>query len=97
MSQSATINATPGVWTQLTSKPVTNIRVNNQSGFWVHLKATPDETAPTDMQGSQLLPGFLAIAANISLEDIFPQFPQAVHVWAYNPQDTSVLLSVCHA
>ena len=98
MTQSATIKVAPKAWVQITNAPVTNIRVNNQGAFAVHLKATADATVPTDLQGSQELGAGATLTADLNLSDLFPQFAGVgVRVWAYNPEDTTFDLSVCHA
>lgn len=95
MPSNTTITVAAGVWTQITAGDVTALRVQNQGGWEVALKATVGAVPPTDHAGDFKLAGLSAVAANYLLADVWPGVPGAnrVYAWAAQP----VNLSVSHA
>lgn len=95
MARNAIVTLAAGGWTQLTSGNVSAIRAQNLSGYVVRLMATADTTEPTDFEGViDLLPNQI-LAADMTLDQIWPGVPSAARVWAYCGNGGSV--SVSHA
>ncbi|MDV7144463.1 hypothetical protein R3X27_17435 [Tropicimonas sp. TH_r6] len=95
MARNEHISLTAGKWTQLTNSDVTEICVQNLSGSIVTLQATTDEIEPTsDGGGKRLMPNAI-LAADITLDQLWPGVSGAARVWAFCQFGSS--LSVSHA
>lgn len=82
-------------WTLLTTGDVTALRVQNL-GNTVLLKATSGATAPTDDAGAIRLDAGDALAANLTLADVWPGVSGGNRVYARALGATS-LVSVSYA
>lgn len=89
------ISCAVGVWNRLTAGAVTALRVQNTSGFTIHLQATSGAAAPTNSDGSLALEHMGTLAADRTVASLWPGVAGADNIWAfvYSP----CLLSVSHA
>lgn len=94
MPSNTTITLTASVWTQITAGDVTALRVQNQGGYEVRLKATVGAVAPTDSAGSLILQPYGVISADYVLADLWPGVSGANRVYALC--DSPVSVSVSH-
>lgn len=95
MARNDNVSIPAGVWTQLTNADVTEIRVQNRSGYTVELMATADTTQPTNSEGAIVMPPNGLLAADITLAQLWPGVSGAVRVWAKCTQAAD--LGVSHA
>lgn len=95
MPQNATVAVPAGTWTQLTNADVSALRVQNLNGYAIELKATVGATAPTNDAGAIVLAAWQAIAADLTLAQLFPGVSGANRVYAFS--DAPALVSVSHA
>lgn len=95
MPSNTTITLTASVWTQITAGDVTALRVQNQGGYEVRLKATVGAVPPTDSAGALILQPYAAISADYALSSIWPGVAGANRVYALC--DAPVSVSVSHA
>ena len=95
MPQNATVTVPAGTWTQITNANVTALRVQNLNGFPIKIKATAGAVAPTDAAGAITLLPHAAIAADLTLAQLFPGVSGANRVYAFS--DAPALVSVSHA
>lgn len=95
MPQNTTITCPPGVWTLLTDSDVDAVRVVNMGREGIWLQGTAGTTPPTDVDGAlPLLPNQI-LAADLTLEQVFPGVTGANRVYALATAETRV--SVSHA
>lgn len=95
MPQNTNIALTAGVWGQLTNADVTALRVQNLNGYEIKIKATVGAVAPTSDAGAIVLAAGQAIAADLTLAQLFPGVSGANRVYAFS--DAPALVSVSHA
>ena len=95
MAHLNTITCFGGVWTELTNTDVSAIRIQNQGGDLIRVKATTGAVAPEDTLGSIALGAGDIIAANMPLSDLFPSVAAGYRVWAR--AEVTVGVSVSHA
>jgi hypothetical protein len=92
MPQNTTVNVPAGAWTQLTDADVSAITFQNIGGHFILVKATTDDTAPTDTTAAiRYNPG--QGERNVTLSDLFPGLSGRDRVWAYSDSNTSVFVS----
>lgn len=96
MAANTDVTATKGGPTLLNATAVTALRVQNLGNQPVRLVATATTTAPTGFSGSLHLGPDEAIAADITLAEMFPGVASAAYVWAW-PLNNDCVLSVSHA
>lgn len=95
MPQNTNIALTAGVWGQLTNADVTALRVQNLNGYEIKIKATVGAVAPTDATGAITILPYGAIAADLTLAQLFPGVAGANRVYAF--ADIPAIVSVSHA
>lgn len=92
MAQDTSVNLAAATWTRLTNATVTALRVQNQTSDILHLKGVNGTTAPTTLLGTiTLFPG-AAIAADLTLAQLWPGI-SATDVFAYSPTGGAVSFS----
>lgn len=95
MAQNTNITCAAGVWTLLTDSNVTALRAVNMGSHAIWLKATVGATAPANAAGGlPLLPNQI-LAADLTLEQVFPGVTGANRVYALAPE--GAVVSVSHA
>lgn len=95
MPRNATITLEPGSWTQITDAAVSALRVQSLTGHAVKLMATAGSTAPADDAGHIELNSREIVAANYTLDELWPGVEGANRVWAWCAHGAR--LSVSHA
>lgn len=91
MGQNTTLSIAANTWTQLTDANVASITFQNVGSNFMLVKATSDDTAPTDTNGAlRYNPG--QGERNAFLSDLFPGIT-GVRVWARSPDATQVVVS----
>ena len=97
MAFNNTIDCGPRRWTQLTQADVSALRAENQGGYGLYLQATSDATEPSSVSGSVHLGAWRLLAADLTLQQLWPGVTDAARVWAYNPRTVTIPVSVSHA
>jgi hypothetical protein len=99
MARNSTVSLAATTYTQLTNADAAAVRVQNQSGYDVHLMATNGTTAPTTTEGSVIIHAHETSAADLTVAHLWPYVTDgtftAKRLWAYC--EVAVKLSVCHA
>jgi hypothetical protein len=97
MPQNTTITCPAGVWTLLTTNNAPALRVANMSTETIWLQGTVGTTPPTGASGLNgaipVLPNQI-LAADLTLEHLFPGISGANRVYAFAP--APAILSVSH-
>ena len=92
MAQNTTIAVAAATWTQLTDADITSITFQNIGSNHCMIKATTDDTAPTDFTGAlRYNPG--QGERNALLDDLFPGLAGCDRIWAYSTDATQVVVS----
>lgn len=94
MPQNATVSVPAGAWTQLTNADVSAIRAQNLNGYPIKIMGTVGAVAPTTDAGAIVLAAGQAIAADLTLAQLFPGVTGANRVYAFS--DAPALVSVSH-
>ena len=94
MPQNATVAVPARTWTQLTNADVSAIRVQNINGYTIEIMGTVGAVAPTSDAGAIVLAAGQAIAADLTLAQLFPGVAGANRVYAFS--DAPALVSVSH-
>ena len=94
MPQNTNIALTAGTWGLLTNSDVTALRVQNLNGYEIKIAATVGAVAPTNAAGAITLLPYAAIAADLTLAQLFPGVSGANRVYAFS--DAPALVSVSH-
>ena len=95
MPQNTTVAVPARTWTQLTNADVSAIRVQNLNGYPIKIMGTVGAVAPTSDAGALVLAAGQAIAADLTLAQLFPGVSGANRVYAFS--DAPALVSVSHA
>jgi hypothetical protein len=95
MPRNTTINIPVGQWVLVTDADVTAVRIQVHGAYEARFKATVGAVAPTSIDGAILLLPYGAIAADLTLAQLFPGVPGANRVYVY--ADMPVAVSVSHA
>lgn len=95
MARNDNVQLTRKVWGQLTNGNTVAIRVDNETPYAIRLMGTVGEVAPTTLSGSISLPAGEILAADITLEQLFPGVAGVNRVYAFSTIDCEV--SVSHA
>lgn len=95
MARNTTISLPSGEWTEVTNANATAVRVQNLSGFAIHLSATSGAVEPGSLDGSLLLDGRQTMATDLTLAQLWPGVSGANRLWAW--ASTPVTVSVSHA
>lgn len=96
MAANTDVTATKGGPTLLNATAVTALRVQNLGDQPVRLVATATTTPPTVFSGSIWLDSYEAIAADITLAEMFPGVASPAYLWAW-PINNNAVVSVSHA
>jgi hypothetical protein len=92
MAQNTTIVVPANTWTLLTDADVTTVTFQNQGSNSVLIKATADETEPTDKTGAlQYHPG--TGENNMTVADVFLGVDTPVRLWAFSSDTVPVMIS----
>ena len=94
MPQNATVAVPARTWTQLTNADVSALRVQNLNGYSIKIMGTVGAVAPTTDAGALVLAAGQAIAADLTLAQLFPGVSGANRVYAFS--DAPALVSVSH-
>ena len=94
MPQNATVAVSARTWTQLTNSDVSALRVQNLNGYPIEIMGTVGAVAPTSDAGALVLAAGQAIAADLTLAQLFPGVSGANRVYAFS--DAPALVSVSH-
>lgn len=95
MPANTNIALTPDVWVLLTNADVTALRIQNRSGISIILQATVGAGAPSGDGGAVELLPYGALAADMTLAQLWPGVPGANRVWARSW--SGAMVSVSHA
>ena len=95
MPQNATVAVSARTWTQLTNSDVSALRVQNLNGYPIEIMGTVGAVAPTSDAGALVLAAGQAIAADLTLAQLFPGVSGANRVYAFS--DIATTVSVSHA
>ena len=94
MPRNTTVAVPARTWTQLTNADVSAIRVQNLNGYPIKIMGTVGAVAPTTDAGALVLAAGQAIAADLTLAQLFPGVSGANRVYAFS--DAPALVSVSH-
>ena len=95
MAVNNTIAVPANTWTAVNTTSVSSLRVQNTGTFSVDLQATSTAVAPSSAAGAISLDSGQMIAADITLNNLYPGISGAGYIWAYSTNATTV--SVSHA
>lgn len=92
MARNTTLTLPANDWLQITNANVTALTFQNVGPYGLAIKATVDETEPSDIVGAlRYAPG--QGERSVLLADLFPGIDGAARVWAYCESPSSVFVS----
>ena len=94
MPQNTNVAIPARTWTQITNADVSALRVQNINGYSIKIMGTVGAVAPTTDAGALVLAAGQAIAADLTLAQLFPGVSGANRVYAFS--DAPALVSVSH-